>query len=184
VSERTCSVPNCGKILGIHDARGWCGKHYYHWKLYGNPEVYAPPRFPEVCTVEGCDLPYYGKGLCENHYARQRRHGGLHDKRAESRDVHERFRDYVNTNGPVSDWGPGTPCHLWTGPPNGGGYGSFNIGGRVIGAHVAAVLLAGDSVPEGYEPDHLCYVKLCVRRDHLDVVTAAENRRRTRRKVS
>ncbi|WP_170259191.1 HNH endonuclease signature motif containing protein [Nocardioides psychrotolerans] len=124
------------------------------------------------CTIDGCDLVQYGRGWCENHYARWRRHGSTHDKRAESRDARVRFEERVDrTTTPLG-------CHLWQGPPNGSGYGYFNLNGRSVGAHVAACLLAGVDVPSGYEPDHLCRVPLCVRMDHLEVVTAAENKRR------
>lgn len=34
-------------------------------------------------------------------------------------------------------------------------------------------------IPEGYELDHLCEVKCCVRPSHLEVVTTAENSRRS-----
>jgi hypothetical protein len=37
--------------------------------------------------------------------------------------------------------------------------------------------MVGD-IPVGYEVDHLCRVRNCVRPDHLEAVTVAENRRR------
>lgn len=182
MTDATCSIADCGKPV---NCRTWCKGHYYRWTRYGDPLASAPPRTPtaprppKFCSLEGCERLFYGKGLCEVHYARQRRHGGLHDKRAETRDPIERFTEKVNTNGPLSPHRPDLgPCHIWTGPPNGAGYGSFNLAGRVLGAHVVAVLLAGDQVPAGHEPDHLCRVPMCVRRDHLEVVTAAENKRR------
>lgn len=182
MSDATCSIPDCGKPV---NCRTWCKSHYYRWSRYGDPLASAPAREPSPprpsvpCSVDGCERNRCSKGLCEPHYARQRRHGGLHDKRAETRDPIERFTEKINTNGPASPHRPDLgPCHIWTGPPNGSGYGSFNLSGRIIGAHVAAVLFAGDQVPAGHEPDHLCRVRLCVRRDHLEVVTATENKRR------
>jgi HNH endonuclease len=183
VTDATCSIPDCGRPV---NSSTYCKRHYYRWHRYGDPLGSAParkpvpPRPPVPCSVDGCDRSRYGRGLCEPHYARQRRHGGLHDKRAERRDLLERFTEKVDTNGPLSPHRPDLgPCHIWSGPPNSSGYGSFNIGSRrVVGAHVAAVLLSGDDVPTGYEPDHLCRVRLCVRREHLEVVTAAENKRR------
>lgn len=32
--NRLCSVANCGRA---HSAKGYCGKHYRKWKVYGNP---------------------------------------------------------------------------------------------------------------------------------------------------
>lgn len=174
-ATRICSVDGCGRPV---NAREYCKRHYYRWSRYGDPLGQPVPRAPkppkpkEPCTVEGCSEPQFARTWCENHYARWRRHGGLHDKRAERRDPVERFWEKVDkTTTPDGCW-------LWQGPPNGAGYGSFNLDGRVVGAHVAVLLLAGVGVPTGYEPDHLCRVPMCVRPDHLEVVTSAENKRR------
>lgn len=168
-ATRICSIPDCGRPV---DARSWCKTHWMRWKRHGDPLGSAPRRPERTCDVDGCDAKHYGAGLCANHYARRRRTGSLHDTRAESRDAHERFEERVDrTTTPDG-------CHLWIGPPNGAGYGYFKLDGRSVGAHVAACLLAGVEVPAGFEPDHLCLVKLCVRLDHLEVVTAGENKRR------
>lgn len=182
--EATCSVDGCDRPV---NARGFCKRHYYRWSRYGDPLGTPPPRDPKPrrplipCTVEDCERDQYAHGLCEAHYARQRRHGGLHDQRSARRDPVERFWEKVDKDGPIPDARPDLgPCWLWTGAPNGAGYGSFGMGGaaNTVGAHVAACLLAGIDVPKGYEPDHLCRVKLCVRLDHIEVVSAAENKRR------
>lgn len=180
--EATCSVAGCDRDV---NARGLCKAHYYRWSRYGDPLGTPLPRAPRPrkvkppCTIDGCARPQYGRGWCENHYARHRRTGTTDDTRAESRDPLERFRERVDKDGPIPAACPDLgPCHLWTGPPNGAGYGYFKLDGRAVGAHVAACLLAGVDVPAGYEPDHLCLVKLCVRLDHLEVVTGAENKRR------
>ena len=69
-------------------------------------------------------------------------------------------------------------CWLWTGTVSLLGYGMFHAGGLHFGAHRLALLLAGTLIPDGYEVDHLCQVKHCVRPDHLDAVTHSENIRR------
>ena len=172
MDERTCVIDGCSKPL---NARGWCKGHYYRWSRYGDPLGSAPPRPPRPprpkppCSVDGCDREHYALGLCEPHYARQRRHGGLHDKRAEVVDPVVRFWSKVDTSG---------DCWLWTDPPNGAGYGSFRVGGRTVGAHVVSVEIDGREVPAGMEVDHLCCTRLCVRPDHLEVVTHVENMRR------
>lgn len=74
----------------------------------------------------------------------------------------------------------GDGCWLWQGPPNGSGYGTVNFRGRILGAHVAALIATGREVPAGMEVDHLCYTPMCVRPDHLDIVTPLENKRRQR----
>lgn len=74
------------------------------------------------------------------------------------------------------------PCWLWirrvdeTG--RGAGYGRIGRAGR---AHVLSYLFLGaQAVPEGYELDHLCKRRACVRPSHLEPVSHAENMRRLR----
>lgn len=174
MADRNCTIPDCGKR---HEARGFCPMHYRRFKLYGDPLATAPRKLPTSCTVDECGQPYYGGGLCEPHYARRRRHGGLHDKRAERTDPRARFLAKINPNGPTPAHRPELgPCALWTGPPNGAGYGSFSTEpGRPIGAHVAAVIFDGREVPGDMEVDHLCRTRMCVRASHLEVVTHEEN---------
>lgn len=166
------------------NARGLCKRHYYRFSRYGDPLGQPAERAPRSkkararCTIDGCSGEQYAHGWCENHYARWRRHGALHDKRALVGDPVDRFEARVDRTSDPNG------CHLWQGPPNNAGYGYFKLDGRSIGAHVAACILAGIPVPRGYEPDHLCRTKLCVRLDHLEVVTAAENKRRAARGAS
>ena len=169
----TCTIEGCGKP---HEAHGYCPMHYRRFQIHGDP-TYTPPA--RGCDIEGCDQPHYGRGWCERHYARWFRHGDTTDARAARVDFDTRFWAKVDKAGPVNDWAPELgPCWLWTAGVNGAGYGSINDGDRVIGAHVAAVLIDGREIPPGHEPDHLCQVKRCVRADHLEVVTADENKRR------
>lgn len=73
-------------------------------------------------------------------------------------------------------------CIIWTGPLNEKGYGvvAVRIDGRWRVRRVAriAIELDGREIPEGYEADHLCFVRPCMNPSHLDVVTPAENKRR------
>ncbi|OKH70830.1 hypothetical protein EB72_24865 [Mycobacterium sp. SWH-M1] len=64
-------------------------------------------------------------------------------------------------------------CWLWTAATMKNGYGRFD---RILAHH----FLVGKP-PEGYEWDHLCFIRNCVRPDHLELVTRAENHRRQRR---
>jgi len=68
-------------------------------------------------------------------------------------------------------------CWRWTGATDGGHYyGSFMFEGKVRRAHrVSWTLAYGEAPPEGMDLDHLCRVTLCVRPDHLEVVTHHEN---------
>lgn len=72
-------------------------------------------------------------------------------------------------------------CWLWTGalfPSN--GYGALHLDGAAVPAHRVSYELNVGPIPDGLTIDHLCRVRACVRPDHLEPVTQAENLRRAR----
>lgn len=101
---------------------------------------------------------------------------------ARSRPLTERFWEKVDLGGPPPSrpWAPiTTGCWLWEGHVGSDGYGSaFNVTGqhdRAVPHRIAYELLVG-LIPEGLQLDHLCRVRNCVNPDHLEPVTAKENR--------
>ncbi len=73
---------------------------------------------------------------------------------------------------------PNTGCWLWLGSIGSSGYGHLRVNGRTRSAARLAYEIFRGSIPEGYEPDHLCRVRSCVNPDHLECVTHSENVRR------
>ena len=72
---------------------------------------------------------------------------------------------------------PETDCRLWTGARDAHGYGLFQLGSKLMGAHRAAYILAsGQPIPAGMSIRHTCDTPLCVEPAHLRCGTAAENR--------
>lgn len=69
-------------------------------------------------------------------------------------------------------------CWLWVPKPNRDGYGQFLLNRRHRGAHCASYEHFIGPIPERLELDHLCRVRHCVRPDHLEPITHAENMRR------
>jgi hypothetical protein len=74
-------------------------------------------------------------------------------------------------------------CWRWLGQTNQWGYGHFRrtLGPgryRTVKAHRFAYELAVGPIPAGLTLDHLCGNQSCVRPDHLEPVTNAENLRR------
>jgi HNH endonuclease len=156
MAERICSIRGCGKR---HVARGFCRTHYRKWH-----------RQQTMCSIPGCDDPVRGRGWCWKHYARWQRNGTTEDIRPT---VEQRFWAKV-------DQGDGTGCWLWTGAKLHGGYGHMRGGTADTTAHRIAYELLVGPIPKGLEIDHLCRVRACVRPDHLEPVTRAENDRRGR----
>jgi hypothetical protein len=113
------------------------------------------------------------------HYDRWYKHGDPLRQRPTPVD---RFWAKVNKDGPDgfhSQTGENLgPCWLWTASTYVAGYGQFRVAGRTVGAFRFAYELLVGPIPAGLQPDHLCRVRLCVRPDHLELVTSAENTRR------
>lgn len=64
-------------------------------------------------------------------------------------------------------------CWLWTGPVDTKGYGRMSG----LSAHQVAWVLEHDVLPKsGLHLHHTCFTPLCVRVDHLEVLTAVEHR--------
>lgn len=74
-------------------------------------------------------------------------------------------------------------CWLWQGHINRGGYGQFTCYG-VHRAHRFVYEYLVGPIPDGMALDHLCGVKHCVKPDHLEVVTHAENTARWAKTVT
>lgn len=76
---------------------------------------------------------------------------------------------------------PNSGCWLWLGSWN-GRYPKLWDGrrGHVIYAHRFAYTVLRGPIPDDYDIDHLCRVKLCVNPFHLEPVTRAVNLQRCR----
>lgn len=123
-----------------------------------------------TCTIDGCEKPVNGRGLCGTHYARWYHHGDPHHESVILGDDPRRFWSHVDKS---------AECWLWTGAKGReGGYGHFWVAGRKVAAHRFAYELLVGPIPDGLVLDHLCRETLCVRPSHLEPVTQAENTRR------
>lgn len=75
--------------------------------------------------------------------------------------------------------GYATPCWMWQLAKTRDGYGRCSdTTGKIVLAHRFYYEKAFGAIPDGLECDHLCRVRACVRPDHLDPVTRAENAQR------
>lgn len=162
-------MPGCGRP---HSARGWCKEHYGRWYRTGDPTF---PAKVTVCTVEDCDAEPKAQGLCTKHLTRWKRHGDVGYFERIIGDPVARFWSKVDKAG---------ECWLWTATINASGYGSVGIGQQTFLAHRVSYEWERGPIPGGMEVDHLCSVRACVRPDHLEVVTQAQNKRRAADRIT
>jgi len=71
-------------------------------------------------------------------------------------------------------------CWIWKGAKSRerNPYGRFSIGSESYAAHRVSYEHWVAKIPDGLQIDHLCRFTMCVNPNHLEPVTAAENRRR------
>lgn len=72
-------------------------------------------------------------------------------------------------------------CIVWTGHVRDSGYATIQHEGRKQLVHRVAYKLVVGPIPDGYEVDHLCFVRHCVNPSHLEAVTPLVNTRRAER---
>lgn len=72
-------------------------------------------------------------------------------------------------------------CWLWTGSVNYDGYAQIHVPGLNIGSrgHRITYFLTNHQLPKDMQVDHLCRNRRCVSPEHLELVTGAENVRRS-----
>ena len=178
-----CCVDGCDREIGKHGAKQMCPRHYKRSRAGQCLTAPIGPRQQAAgltCSMEDCEGSVRARGLCATHHARWLKHGDptvvRHKWDTTSTKV-ERIWEFVNKDGlvPTAPWCPVEGnCWLWTGYIDRNGYGWLSG----IPAHRRIYELTIGSPPADLDLDHLCRVPACVRPDHLEPVTRAENARR------
>lgn len=83
----------------------------------------------------------------------------------------------VNKNGPFIRPELG-PCWSWVAYIRPDGYGAFLVGKRAEQVNRISYYFAFGVIPDGFEIDHLCRNRACVRPEHLEAVPKVVNMRR------
>lgn len=75
-----------------------------------------------------------------------------------------------------------SPCHIWQGPDSGngrgGGYPRMSLDGQTVAVHIVSFVNSNGFVPGKKQIDHICNNRMCVNKDHLEMVTHKENQKR------
>jgi hypothetical protein len=174
-STRRCTIEGCENT---RKSRGWCAKHYARWSKHGDPLIAFAPKDPvdaKSCAIDGCNNAHVARGWCNMHYKRWSAYGNPEFTHMPDRLMgtpEERFWPKVDAEG---------DCWVWTKYRDKDGYGTFTAAGpgKSTRVHKFAWQTLVGEVPDGYELDHLCRNRPCCNPDHLEVVTHAENMRRT-----
>ena len=127
------------------------------------------PRYRNTCSVPSCGILSHSHGFCSAHVARWKKHGdpGPAYITPKHRTIADRFWSKVDRS---------ADCWIWLRSRNPAGYGKFGASGSGwILAHRWAYEQANGPIPDGITLDHLCRTRACVRPDHLEPVTRAEN---------
>lgn len=148
-APETCTASGCAKA---HFSSGFCGTHYRAAK---------PP-----CAFDGCTKPTHAQGYCGQHYRRIQRYGDVNEASIIVGDDNARFWSKVSK---------GETCWEWTGTKDPGGYGSFPMGGKTLGAHRVSFEMANGTIPDGLDIDHRCHNRACVNPNHLRPTSRKQN---------
>ena len=135
------------------------------------PVSKKPINHKERCQDPSCDKWAWANGYCNYHQQRLKKLGLIKKKRIFGDDL-ARFHTKYKVN-------PETGCWEWIGFIHPRGYGQFGVWteGKTYRAHKFAYERLVGPIPDGMIVRHKCDVKICVRPDHLELGTQADNMR-------
>jgi hypothetical protein len=121
-----------------------------------------------VCTIPDCGKPVMGRGWCNSHYLRWRRHGDPLSGRVANGELMAEVRRALSDATPDKCW-------EWPYGKASTGYGHVNYNGKNMGAHRVVCILASGESGDQLHAAHKCGNRGCINPHHLRFATATEN---------
>lgn len=126
---------------------------------------------PKLCSIPDCDKPVFGRGWCQSHHYRWRRHGDPLGGRIPPGEAPRFLEDVVLPY-------MGEDCLFWPYSRNNYGYGKFWCDGRIQSVHrLVCEATHGPAPTPSHEAAHSCGNGHlgCVAATHLSWKTSKEN---------
>lgn len=133
-----------------------------------------------TCSVDGCERPCHGRGLCDKHYQRVRKHGDPTIDRRRNPPASREWIEFLRLLTVETD-----DCILWPFATNSTGYGRVGIPStpgtprnRRALVHQLVLEKRVGPRPDGMEAAHapvICHNRTCMNYRHLRWATRAEN---------
>lgn len=129
-----------------------------------------PIKFPFV-------MREFGNGICACGCGKTTR--VWHGKRQKFLRGHNKITEHNLLNRLFKHTKQSGDCLIWTGCKNNSGYGWITVKtGLTMGVHVIAwEFYNKKEIPNALEIHHKCFNRLCIKEEHLELVTRLENSR-------
>ena len=118
----------------------------------------------KICSIDGCESTHYGRGWCQMHYKRWKKHGTTDDNLL-SHNAEARFLGRLKREG---------DCLIYQAGQR-GLYVDISVDGRRRGVHRYAWERVNGPIPEGMQIDHICHNTRCVEISHLRLALPHQN---------